>query len=67
MELAALKHAVPGLGDKSHHDKIKIFGWWMHVHKAQPNFTAAQVGKCLRHVAFPAAGILRRLLQNADR
>lgn len=53
MELAALKQAVSGLGDKSHHDKIKIFGWWMHVYKAHPNFTAAQVGKCYDTLHFP--------------
>jgi len=46
MDLAALKEAVPGLPDKSHYDKIKVFGWWMQVHKSKTSFTAAEVGKC---------------------
>jgi hypothetical protein len=34
---AALKQAIPRLADKSHYDKIKIFGWWLHVHKRKPS------------------------------
>lgn len=45
MDLAELTQAVPGLPDKSHYDKIKIFGWWMHVHQSKASFTAAEVGK----------------------
>jgi hypothetical protein len=52
MDLAALKQAVPGLPDKSHYDKIKIFGWWMHVHKSKSSFTAAEVGKCYDDLSF---------------
>jgi hypothetical protein len=52
MELAELKQAVPGLADKSHYDKIKIFGWWMHVHKSKASFTAAEVGKCYDDLHF---------------
>jgi len=46
MELAELKQSVPGLAEKSHYDKIKIFGWWLHKHKNQPSFTGADIGKC---------------------
>jgi hypothetical protein len=52
MDLAALRQAVPGLADKSHYDKIKIFGWWMHVHKSKETFTAAEVGKCYDQLHF---------------
>jgi hypothetical protein len=52
MELAALKQVVPGLADKSHYDRIKIFGWWFHVHKAKPSFTAAEVGHCYDKLDF---------------
>jgi hypothetical protein len=57
MDLVALKQAVPSLADKSHYDKIKIFGWWMHVHKSKASFTAAEVGKCYDelHFARPAS------------
>lgn len=46
MELADLKQIVVGLADKSHYDKIKIFGWWLHNHKNQPSFTGVDIGKC---------------------
>jgi hypothetical protein len=53
MQLAELKAAIVGLGEKSHYDRIKIFGWWLHVHKNQPTFTAADVGKCYEALHFP--------------
>lgn len=52
MELAELKQAIPGLPDKSHYDKIKIFGWWMHVHKSQTSFTGADIAKCYDELHF---------------
>jgi hypothetical protein len=57
MELAALKQAVPGLADKSHYDRIKIFGWWLHVHKSQATFTGADIAKCydLMHFSKPSS------------
>jgi len=65
MDLAALKEAVPGLVDKSHYDKIKIFGWWLHVHKARASFTGADIGKCYDelHFATPSSfgGYIKQL------
>jgi hypothetical protein len=52
MELAELKQAVPGLADKSHYDKIKIFGWWLHKYKKQPSFTGAGIAKCYDALHF---------------
>jgi hypothetical protein len=52
MELAMLKQAVPGLADKSHYDKIKIFGWWLHVHKSQATFIGGDIGKCYDTLHF---------------
>lgn len=52
MELAALKQAVPGLADKSHYDKVKIFGWWLHVYKSQATFTGADIAKCYDTLHF---------------
>jgi hypothetical protein len=46
MELVTLKETVSGLADKSHYDRIRIFGWWMHVHKSQATFTGADIGRC---------------------
>jgi hypothetical protein len=57
MELAALKQAVASLADKSHYDKIKIFGWWLHLHKSQAAFTGADIAKCYDalHYAKPSS------------
>jgi hypothetical protein len=57
MDLAELNATVPGLADKSHYEKIKIFGWWMHVHQLKSSFTAAEVGKCYDdlHLSRPAS------------
>jgi hypothetical protein len=70
MELAALKQAVPGLADKSHSDKIKIFGWWLHVHKSKISFTAAEIGKCYDtlHFSPPSSfgGYFQGLVERKD-
>jgi hypothetical protein len=52
MELAALKQAVSGLSDKSHYDKIKIFGWWLHKHRSQSTFMGADIAKCYDALHF---------------
>lgn len=52
MELAALKQVVPGLADKSHYERIKIFGWWLHTEKKQPTFTGADIAKCYDTLHF---------------
>jgi len=46
MELSELKQSVADLANKSHYDRLKIFGWWLHVHKSQPTFTGADIAKC---------------------
>jgi hypothetical protein len=46
MELSELKETVADLGHKSHYDRIKIFGWWLHVHKSQTTFTGGDITKC---------------------
>jgi hypothetical protein len=54
MDLAALKQAAPGLAEKTHYDKIKIFGWWLHVHKKRQAFTGADIGRCYTELHFAA-------------
>lgn len=55
MQLAELKQAIPGLAEKTHYDKIKVFGWWLHVHQSKPSFTGADITKCYRHLHFSAS------------
>jgi hypothetical protein len=54
MQLAELKQVIPRLGDKSHSDKIKIFGWWLHVYQSKPSFTGADITKCYNSLHFSA-------------
>jgi hypothetical protein len=54
MELAELKQVIPGLREKSHREKIKIFGWWLHVHQSKPSFTGADITKCYSQLHFSA-------------
>jgi hypothetical protein len=68
MDLAALKQAIPGLANKSHYDRIKIFGWWLHVYKKQQSFAAADVGKCYETLHFsPPASFGAYFKQLADK
>jgi hypothetical protein len=46
MELEELKRAVPSLSQLGHPDKIKIFGWYLHVHKGMVHFRGKDIGKC---------------------
>lgn len=70
MDLAALKQAVPGLAEKSHYDKIAIFGWWLHVYKDRASFTGADIGKCYAglHFAAPSSfgGYVKGLVDRKD-
>jgi len=69
-ELAYLKQIVPGLADKSHYDKIKIFGWWLHKYANQPSFTGADIGQCYDalHYSKPSSfgGYISQLVEKKD-
>ena len=65
MELADLKEAVPGLGDKPHNDRILIFGWWLHTHKKKTAFTGADIGKCYSDLHYPAPSSFGGYFQNS--
>jgi hypothetical protein len=66
MDLAALKLAVSGLADKSHNDKIVIFGWWLHTFKGKVSFSGADIRKFYSglHLAEPSSfgGYIKNLL-----
>lgn len=46
MELADLKKATPGLSDKSHAEKIKLFAWYLHAQKQKSHFQPAEIKAC---------------------
>ena len=68
MDLQELKGAVAGLADKTHYDKVMIFGWWLHVYKGRASFTGADVGKCYSELHFSAPSSFGGYMQGlADR
>jgi len=46
MLLAEFKQTVPGFSQKGHPEKIKLFGWYLHVHGGRETFSAADVKRC---------------------
>ena len=76
MDPADLHQLIPGFIDKSHAEKIKIFGWYLHVHKGMASFKGADIKKCYDTLHFPAPSsfggyfsnlvISKELLKNAS-
>jgi hypothetical protein len=56
MMLEEFKQLIPGLSDKSHSNKIKLFGWYLHVHKRMTQFQPSDIGNCYDalHMARPS-------------
>lgn len=52
MTIDDLRDAVPGLRDKGHPDKFRIFGWWLHTHKGKASFTGGDIAECYRDLNF---------------
>jgi hypothetical protein len=52
LELDELSRLVIGLAEKSHAEKIKIFGWYLHTHKALAHFQVADIRKCYETLNF---------------
>jgi len=46
MTLVDFKQMVPGFSQKGHPDKIKLFGWFLHVYVKQLTFSPADVKQC---------------------
>jgi hypothetical protein len=70
MQLAELKDAIPGLANKSHYDKVKIFGWWLLIHQSKQSFTGADITKCYTqlHFAGPSSfgAYIKRLVDKKE-
>jgi len=68
MEFEELRMVVPSLSELGHPDKIKLFGWYMHVHLAMPYFWGKDIGKCYDalHLARPSdfGGYLTNLVKS---
>ena len=46
MLLADFKQMVPGFSQKGHPEKIKLFGWYLHVYGGKDTFSPAEAKKC---------------------
>lgn len=46
MLLADFRQIVPGFSQKGHPEKIKLFGWYLHVYGGKDTFSASDVRRC---------------------
>jgi hypothetical protein len=46
MQLADFKQTIPGLSQKGHPEKIKLFGWYLHIYGGKDAFSQADVRRC---------------------
>jgi hypothetical protein len=70
MELKELTQVIIGLSERSHGDRIKIFGWFLHTQQNLPHFEPSDIGKCydMLHMARPSSfsGYFENLVTRGD-
>ncbi len=70
MELSEFKQAIADLSEKSHADRIKLFGWFLHTQKGLAHFQPSDIGKCYEtlHMASPSSfgGYFENLVKRGD-
>ena len=67
MDLKEFVGQISGFADWSHPDKIKVFGWYLHVHKNQERFSAADIRKCYEELNYEVPNLARDLPRLIDR
>src|SRR6266566_440575 len=67
MDLKEFVGQISGFADWSHPDKIKLFGWFLHVHGGRDHFSAAQIGECYDKLSLEAPKLNRDLERMADK
>jgi len=57
MTLEEFNKLIPGLAAKDHNEKIKLFGWYLHVHEAKSRFQTGDIKRCYdnSHIQAPAS------------
>jgi len=57
MTLTDFKQTLLGLAEKSHADKIKLLGWYLHSHKGMEHFRPSDIRGCYEklHLALPSS------------
>lgn len=67
MELADLNAAILGLEDKAHPEKIRVFAWYLHVHKNQLSFKPGDIKACYDALHFPPPTSFGGYFQNLEK
>jgi hypothetical protein len=58
LELDEFIRQIPGFGAKSHSEKIKLFGWFLHTHQGQNAFAVPDIRRCYDAVHLDEPGDL---------
>jgi hypothetical protein len=67
MDLEEFVRQIEGFAGWSHPDKIKLFGWYLHVHKKQDRFNATDIRKCYEDLNYEVPNLARDLPRLVDR
>ena len=67
MDLKEFTGQISGFAGWSHPEKIKLFGWYLHVHKKQDRFSAAHIRKCYEELNYEVPNLARDLPRLVDR
>ncbi|HEY6091115.1 MAG TPA: hypothetical protein VIV83_03920 [Gemmatimonadales bacterium] len=67
MDLKELVTQVPGFSGWDHPDKIKLFGWFLHVYRGREFFTAKEIRECYDQLSYTAPRLNRDLERLLDR
>ncbi|HEV2750556.1 MAG TPA: hypothetical protein VGV12_08550 [Gemmatimonadales bacterium] len=67
MDLNEFITQVEGFARWSHPEKIKLFGWYLHVHEGREHFGAEQIRTCYDNLNFEPPNLSRDFARLADR
>lgn len=67
MDLKEFVGQISRFADWDHPDKIKLFGWFLHVHGGRDHFSAAQIRECYDKLSLEAPKLNRDLERMVDK
>ena len=67
MDLKEFVGQIAGFVEWSHPDKIKLFGWYLHVYANQERFSAADIRRCYEALNYDVPNLARDLPRLTDR
>lgn len=67
MDLEEFIAQIEGFAGWSHPEKIKLFGWYLHVHKKQDRFSATDIRKSYEKLNYEVPNLARDLPRLVDR